>query len=310
MTEFHQFGIALVGATFLCLFFLAILRRIVGGSWARTVERIAGVIFWSSALAFLVAYAYLLQASTLNRLIRSEIVPEEPWFAFLHQRTILTTPTVMAGILTFFAVLGGFLFAYYFDVLLSLIGFGFQWSNLSVAQRAAWVQQLVSCLVLITVGLLLVLADAKVFAFRWAYDLKTLEEQIGWEVPIARLVEFAYLAGMLFFTFVIHRKYCQFQEAAGLLPTDEKAQPQVRVRALSSQTQRSRSTASISTQDNGDQPFERQNVQQIVTNESAQSQRFNSPTQSFDYFENQQDEDGERVEVLPEHFNPFATRRR
>ncbi len=304
MNEFHWFAIALVVTTFIALFVLAALRYVAGRYWARTVESIAGVMFWLSALVLLAAYAYLLQASTLNRLIRSEIVPEEPWFAFLHQATILMTPTVMSGILTLFAIVGGFLFAHYLDVLFSLIGYGLQWSNLSREERSAWVQKLVECLLLIPVGLLLVWADAKVFAFRWAYDLSTLEERIGWEASIAHVLQYAYFAGMLFITFVLHRKYRQYQEAAGLLPIEgQEEQPQARTRVSPPQLQQ-RTTVPSENQGgiNGDHEGGRIVVVSPPTGERT------PPNQPDGRIIDDFSEDDN--EVLSVHFDPFATRRR
>lgn len=309
MNELHWFAFFFVTTALAALFLLAALRTFCGRRWARITEAVAGLVFWSSILVLLAVYAYFLQSSTLGRLIRPEIIPEEPWFGFLHRGTIFMTPHVMAGLLTLFAIAGGFLFASHIDLFLSLIGFGLEWKNLSIAERTAWVQHLISCLFFISVGVLLVWTDAKVFAFRWAYDLSSLEEKIGWEASIAHLIQFAYMLGILFITFILHRAYRRFQEAAGLLPAadrqeEELPQAQERVRVVERPF-----PTSLPRQDS----FEHRPPVPVPDGmgngrRDAAGSYTDFAGSSLEPFPVQ--EEGEASEVLPQHLSPFATRRR
>lgn len=320
MNPLHLFAIALVILMFVGLIFLALVRQLAGRRWASILEAIRGLLFWGVIWILFSIWAYLLQATTLAKLTRPELIGiGEPWFPFL-QVFQLTTPYVMAFILMIFAAAGGFLVATHFDIILGLIGLSNQWGNLSPSERTVFVQNLISSIIFIAAGLVMVYADSCVFALRWAMDVGEVESEFLGVSFIADLIRWGYFLGFVVLSWIVHRKYRQFLIAARIeepevievipeeqhiqespFPISQQAQPSVPIR---------QDGAAIS-----------RGAQQFFASSSHQ---FEQPNQTFGNDEEKQrpsfvefeavpvgsgnfDSD---EEVLPEHLNPFGNRRR
>lgn len=278
------------------------------------MEAIRGVLFWSVPWLLFSVYAYLLQATTLSKLTRSEIAGfGEPWLSFIHQTIHLTTPYIMAFLLMVFAAAGGFLVATNLDTLLGLLGLSSQWGNLTVEQRAGFIQNLISSLIFIAAGLIMVWSDARVFALRWAMDVGEVETEVQGASSIASLICWGYFLGFIFLSWILHRKYRQFLIAARIEEpeAEQNAQPSRISQQMSSRSEtalseieRSQPTADLPNQrtwrivpqgDNG-------NEQRPIDN----GQFPDIPVITTDPLP----QDSAEETVLPEHFDPFRARRR
>jgi hypothetical protein len=301
MNAWHSFAIALVLSMVGGLFFLVVVRELLGVRWARILEAMRGLIFWSVPWVTLTAYAYLLQATTLGKLTRSELVGMgEPWFAFIHQTIPMTTPYVMAGILTFLAAAGGFLVATHLDMLLALIGLVSQGTKMSPEEQAGLIPNLISSLIFILAGMVMIWVDARVFSLRWALDIAELETELQGVPMIARLICWGYFLGFILLSWILHRKYRQFLDAINMdedegreAPRREMPQqlPPTHEEAVASETHR----RLITSPDNGE-------GQRITIHRE--------PMVEFPVIPEQLPSDGNNEEaVLPEHLDPFQTRR-
>lgn len=316
MNPLHQFAIALVVLLIGWLIFLALVRQIAGRRWANIIEAIRGVLFWTVLWLLFSVYAYLLQATTLSKLTRSEIVGfGEPWLSFIHQTTHLTTPYIMAFLLMVFAAAGGFLVATNLDILLGLLGLSSQWANLTGEQRAGFVQNLVSSIAFIIMGLVMVWPDALVFALRWAMDVGEVEKELQGASSIASLICRGYFLGFIALSWIVHRKYRQFLIAARIEEpeTEQNAQAPSRI---SQQTPSLPSETALSEIERSQTPTERMNQrmwQTVLQGGNGSEQR---PTYGGQFPDipvittDQSPQDGAEETVLPEHFDPFRTRRR
>jgi hypothetical protein len=301
MNAWHSFAIALVLSMVGGLFFLVVVRELLGARWARILEAMRGLIFWGVPWVILTAYAYLLQATTLGKLTRSELVGMgEPWFAFIHQTIQMTTPYVMAGILTFLAAAGGFLVATHLDMLLALIGLVSQGTKMSPEEQAGLIPNLISSLIFILAGMVMIWVDARVFSLRWALDIAELETELQGVPMIARLICWGYFLGFILLSWILHRKYRQFLDAINMdedegreAPRREMPQqlPPTHEEAVASETHR----RLITSPDNGE-------GQRITIHRE--------PMVEFPVLPEQLPSDGNNEEaVLPEHLDPFQTRR-
>jgi uncharacterized membrane protein (DUF485 family) len=301
MNAWHSFAIALVLSMVGGLFFLVVVRELLGARWARILEAMRGLIFWSVPWVILTAYAYLLQATTLGKLTRSELVGMgEPWFAFIHQTIQMTTPYVMAGILTFLAAAGGFLVATHLDMLLALIGLVSQGTKMSPEEQAGLIPNLISSLIFILAGMVMIWVDARVFSLRWALDIAELETELQGVPMIARLICWGYFLGFILLSWILHRKYRQFLDAINMdedegreAPRRETPQqlPPTREETIAPEIRRRRTPSS----DNGE-------GQRIPVPQE--------PMVEFPVLPEQLPSDGNNEEaVLPEHLDPFQTRR-
>jgi hypothetical protein len=301
MNAWHSFAIALVLSMVGGLFFLVVVRELLGARWARILEAMRGLIFWSVPWVILTAYAYLLQATTLGKLTRSELVGMgEPWFAFIHQTIQMTTPYVMAGILTFLAAAGGFLVATHLDMLLALIGLVSQGTKMSPEEQAGLIPNLISSLIFILAGMVMIWVDARVFSLRWALDIAELETELQGVPMIARLICWGYFLGFILLSWILHRKYRQFLDAINMdedegreAPRRETPQqlPPTREETIAPEIRRRRTPSS----------------------DDGEGQRIPVPQElmvEFPVIPEQLPSDGNNEEaVLPEHFDPFQTRR-
>jgi hypothetical protein len=301
MNAWHSFAIALVLSMVGGLFFLVVVRELLGARWARILEAMRGLIFWSVPWVILTAYAYLLQATTLGKLTRSELVGMgEPWFAFIHQTIQMTTPYVMAGILTFLAAAGGFLVATHLDMLLALIGLVSQGTKMSPEEQAGLIPNLISSLIFILAGMVMIWVDARVFSLRWALDIAELETELQGVPMIARLICWGYFLGFILLSWILHRKYRQFLDAINMdedegreAPRRETPQqlPPTREETIAPEIRRRRTPSS----------------------DDGEGQRIPVPREpmvEFPVLPEQLPSDGNNEEaVLPEHLDPFQTRR-
>lgn len=83
MNPLHQFALALVVLIVAGSLFLVIVRQVAGRRWAAILEAIRGLLFWSIAWILFTIWAYFLQATTLAKLTRPEMVGwGEPWLSF------------------------------------------------------------------------------------------------------------------------------------------------------------------------------------------------------------------------------------
>jgi hypothetical protein len=301
MNAWHSFAIALVLSMVGGLFFLVVVRELLGARWARILEAMRGLIFWSVPWVILTAYAYLLQATTLGKLTRSELVGMgEPWLAFIHQTIQMTTPNVMAGILTFLAAAGGFLVATHFDMLLALIGLVSR-GKMSPEEQAGLVPNLILSLIFILAGMFMIWVDARVFSLRWAMDVAEIETELQGVSMIARLICWGYFLGFILLSWILHRKYRQLLDAINIDDEDEGREaprretpqqlPPTREETIAPEIRRRRTPSP----------------------DDGEGQRIPVPQESmveFPVIPEQLPSDGNNEEaVLPEHFDPFQTRR-
>jgi hypothetical protein len=303
MNALHSFAIALVLSMVVGLFFLAAVRELLGARWARILEAMRGLIFWSVPWVILTAYAYLLQATTLGKLTRSELVGMgEPWLAFIHQTIQMTTPNVMAGILTFLAAAGGFLVATHFDMLLALIGLVSR-GKMSQEERAGLVPNLISSLIFILAGMFMIWVDARVFSLRWAMDVAEIETELQGVSMIARLICWGYFLGFILLSWILHRKYRQFLDAINIDEIDEDEGREAPRRETPQQV--------TPTHEEAVAPETHRRL--ITSPDNGEGQRITihrEPMVEFPVIPEQLPSDGNNEEaVLPEHFDPFQTRR-
>jgi hypothetical protein len=301
MNAWHSFAIALVLSMVGGLFFLVVVRELLGARWARILEAMRGLIFWGVPWVILTAYAYLLQATTLGKLTRSELVGMgEPWFAFIHQTIQMTTPYVMAGILTFLAAAGGFLVATHLDMLLALIGLVSQGTKMSPEEQAGLIPNLVSSLIFILAGMVMIWVDARVFSLRWALDIAELETELQGVPMIARLICWGYFLGFILLSWILHRKYRQFLDAINMDEDEGREAPR---REMPQQLPPTHEEAVAS-----------ETHQRLITSpDNGEGQRITihrEPMVEFPVLPEQLPSDGNNEEaVLPEHLDPFQTRR-
>jgi uncharacterized membrane protein (DUF485 family) len=301
MNAWHSFAIALVLSMVGGLFFLVVVRELLGARWARILEAMRGLIFWSVPWVILTAYAYLLQATTLGKLTRSELVGMgEPWFAFIHQTIQMTTPYVMAGILTFLAAAGGFLVATHLDMLLALIGLVSQGTKMSPEEQAGLIPNLISSLIFILAGMVMIWVDARVFSLRWALDIAELETELQGVPMIARLICWGYFLGFILLSWILHRKYRQFLDAINMDEDEGREAPR---REMPQQLPPTHEEAVAS-----------ETHQRLITSpDNGEGQRITihrEPMVEFPVLPEQLPSDGNNEEaVLPEHLDPFQTRR-
>jgi hypothetical protein len=299
MNAWHSFAIALVLSMVGGLFFLAVVRELLGARWARILEAMRGLIFWSVPWVILTVYAYLLQATTLSKLTRSELVGiGESWFAFIHQTIPMTTPYVMAGILTFWAAAGGFLVATHLDVLLALIGLVSQGTKMSPEERAGLIQNFISSLIFIVAGIVMILVDAHVFSLRWAMDIAEIETELQGVSMIARLICWGYFLGYILLSWILHRKYRQFLDAINI---DEDGGREAPRRETPQQVTPTREEAVMP----------EAHRRRIPSPDNGEGQRIPVPQEpmvEFPVIPEQLPSDGDEEVVLPEHFDPFQTR--
>ena len=318
MNPWHSFAITLILSMVIGLFFLAAVRELLGARWARILEAMRGLIFWSVPWVILTTYAYFLQATTLVKLTRSEVIGMgEPWFTFIHQGIPLTTPYLMAGILTFLAAAGGFLVATHLDVLLAIIGL-LSRERMSPEEQAALIQNLISSLLFVLAGMVMIWVDSRVFSLRWAMDISEIEMELQGVPIIVRLICWGYFLGFILLSWILHRKYRQFLDAIGGM--DEDQEPPVR------ETSQPRTSARI---EERRVVFQETPHQQTSNREEAipqiPRQRIPSPSnregqrifisqepivEDFPVIPEQLPSDGDEEAVLPQHFDPFSTRRR
>jgi hypothetical protein len=260
-----------------------------------------GLIFWGVPWVILTAYAYLLQATTLGKLTRSELVGMgEPWFAFIHQTIQMTTPYVMAGILTFLAAAGGFLVATHLDMLLALIGLVSQGTKMSPEEQAGLIPNLISSLIFILAGMVMIWVDARVFSLRWALDIAELETELQGVPMIARLICWGYFLGFILLSWILHRKYRQFLDAINMDEDEGREAPR---REMPQQLPPTHEEAVAS-----------ETHQRLITSpDNGEGQRITihrEPMVEFPVLPEQLPSDGNNEEaVLPEHLDPFQTRR-
>jgi len=284
----------------------------MGARWARILEAMRGVIFWSVPWVILTIYAYLLQATTLSKLTRPEVIGMgESWFTFIHQNIPLTTPNVMAGILTFLAAAGGFLVATHLDVLLALIGLVGQGTQMSPEEKAGLIQNLISSLIFIIAGMVMLWVDARVFSLRWALDTSEIEGEIPGVSTVVRLICWGYFSGFILLSWILHRKYRQFLDAIGMEEEDEQGElpvretPQQRARARERRVVMPRQQTFDREEENSQTPQQR-----ISSPSNGEGQHvFIPPEPDFPVIPEQLPSDGDEEAVLPEHFDPFRTRR-
>ena len=311
MNAWHSFAVTLILSVAVGLLFLAIVRQSVSARWARILEAIRGVVFWSVPWIILTSYAYFLQATTLGKLTRSELITVEPWFTFIHQSIPLTTPYVMAGILTFLAAAGGFSVATHIDILLALIGLMGQGTRMSPEQKAGLIQNLVSSLIFIIAGIVMIWVDARVFSLRWIIDTSEIEKEIQGVSTVVHLICWGYFSGFILLSWILHRKYRQFLDAIGMEEEDEQREPPVRETPQQRTRARERRVV-MSRQQNLDREEEISPTpwRRIPSPSNREGQGVPIPSEpDFPVIPEQFPSNGDEEAVLPEHFDPFRTRR-
>lgn len=223
MSSLHVAVLGLLLIIFTYLFVVAFIARLVGGRWARILLAINGVVFWTTAWVLFTAYSYLLQATTLSKLVRNEIVGfGEPLLAPILKGVQMTSPYIMAGILVIFAMAGGLIAAHQIGLLLGILG-------LSLSPRSErdervlpqLIQNIPFSVAWLIVGLLMVWVDASVFALRWAVDVAEVETEVQGAAHIADLIRWGYFLGFTVLAWIVERKFQQFLTAAGVQEVEE-----------------------------------------------------------------------------------------